>query len=305
MSWRAHYERGELAPAIEELREYTRRGPAAAELALLALLLGMAGRWEEAVVSLQRACALDPAVEGSARQLERCLSSDQLRDARRTDPARPERAVLGGALPSFLALRAQASALHAAGDLRAARAVLERAGEATPPQGGALLTRGGTRMPFDDITDIDDLTGPCLELVEAGLIEVPFSRARRVVFGERRGMQDGLYLPVVIEPREGPRLEGRVPLLYAGTFRSPPGPVCVGRDSRVSRDPGYAVAVGRRDLRLRAASGGAALVAVDTVAEIELDAVAPKPGADDESERTTWRPPAVETELRGPKTRSA
>jgi protein involved in temperature-dependent protein secretion len=295
MSWYTHYERGGLGASIAALRAdiiKTKAPPTASDQLLLAILLGLAGRWEEAIHSIHWAASKDPSSAAIYADVERCLVAEAERDARRADPCWVGKRTWLGVPPPFVASRAQACELQAEGLYRDACALLQQVEKATPAQAGTLVTRKGTRLDFVDMSDVDELTGPSFELIEDTLLDAPFAQTTRIVFEERRTFQDGLWCPVILEPREGPRRQGRMPVLYSGTFRRvAAGPVCVGRETSLDRRAGYVIASGRRDFRLRSAGGGEVVVSLENVSEITLEAVTLAPSEEASGERTTWRPP--------------
>ncbi|MFO0659670.1 MAG: type VI secretion system accessory protein TagJ [Polyangiaceae bacterium] len=272
MSWSHHFDRGDLNSAITSIRELLKRAPTASNLALLAMLLGLAGRWEDAVVSLHRAASKDPSNDAFFEEIEHWIWADRSRDHRRNDPLWTEPRRWLAPPPVALELLDQASALFVARDIKKAAAVSEDADAKALRQPGELVTRAGTHLTFEDIVDVDSFTGASFELVSDVLIDVPFASLRRLVVRESTTFRDSIWRPVTVEPRDAKPFEARIPALYPGSFRSSKALAHVGKAQVIEERYGMIRALGKREFRLISSTQREAIVALDSVAEITFAA---------------------------------
>jgi len=169
--------------------------------------------------------------------------------------------------------------------------VLEQAARAAPTVAGTLVRTNGAQVPFTNLTDSDDLTGPHLSCFEgSAVLDVPYRELRFVRFSQPRTFMDFSWLPASLETREGEKLEVRVFSLYAGSWRHEEPTVRLGKMTLWEHDHGYAEAAGQRDFKLTTPDGGTAMVGLLQVARLDFDEPAQARSKEPKSEKPKPEP---------------
>jgi protein involved in temperature-dependent protein secretion len=176
-----------------------------------AFLLALCERFNEA----EKLCA-----QADLPGIAVIVRGERARLARWTDPE----ASCGLAVATDLAVAEHYAALATAfvrGDQALADKAKRELDAARVPVPGALTLIGGSQVRFADLSDADDAIGQMLEVYTgSGLLYFPFAALRRVEFLARDDFMDRLMPLVRITSDAGAGM-GYVPLLYAGSARSP------------------------------------------------------------------------------------
>lgn len=245
-------QRGELREALAEtlvLLAAPEPDPGASILA--AILQCQLCQFDVALGTLEALAARRPEWRTLAQEISLCVVGDRIRTERLHDAEIAAQRAGIAPPPQFARSWLEAAAHHASGDHVETVRLLEQARREAPPVVGRVVRTNGAVLPFDDLCDSDALTGPMLQGIGSrGLLDIPFSELTSVVFRLPRTYHDLLWPVAELETADGHRIVVRVPALYAETGLDESAAVRNGSMTTWSREHGYAIAVGQRDLRL-------------------------------------------------------
>jgi protein involved in temperature-dependent protein secretion len=127
---------------------------------------------------------------GISEEFGHVLSNARIWCRRQTVPDFPNRrASLGAELPAYSMAYAEAIRLHAGRQFEAAREQLEQAKPQVKRAPGELVFAQGRSMPFADVRDVDDLTGPHLVCSHPqALLDIPFAHIAELEFPPGGGL---------------------------------------------------------------------------------------------------------------------
>ncbi|MFN7945858.1 MAG: type VI secretion system accessory protein TagJ [Blastocatellia bacterium] len=231
---------GRLADAITAATSAVKARPTemSARTTLFELLC-FAGEWSRAEKQLEVIAHQDVKSAIGVQAYHNNIKAEQAR----------QRLFSDGLKPHFLTEPAAYVKLHLdavnrlrEGHTSEARALLDRAEEERPALAGTL-----DGQTFSDFRDVNDLTGPVLEvIVQDNYTWVPFEQIRRIEVREPKQLRDLLWTMARIET-EAISGEVFIPALYADSSRHPNDQVRLGRmtDYRQLGDDLY-TAVGLR-----------------------------------------------------------
>lgn len=230
--------------------------------------------WTGAKRALEEVVQLAPNAAELAKKLGASAQAEQIYVKRLADPKLAgERTSFGPPPPHALAW-VKAMTEHAGGDFAAAKKTLEQANASRPKSPGVLATRHGDRVPFADILDSDDLTGPTIPLFYDGRVfDVAFSDLKSLTFHEPEDPFEVMWRRVTFEMKSGTRGMVPMPSLYAGSSIDEDPYVRLGRQTSWDHDRGYSVAKGLRDYWVIGGKGERRVMGLDHVARIDFGAV--------------------------------
>ncbi len=260
-------EQGDFVGALSLLDAQLRAAPAPGQHFLAFELKALLEDFAGAEAQLAELELLEPDSAGVVIEFRKSLAGATARAARRVDPEQAGRRAALATPPPHSHLYVEAATLHARREHAAAAQVLAEARRRTPPLAGSLTFLDGPVMPFLDITDSDDLTGPHLECVGSiGLLDVPLHSITAIEFLRARGYQDVLWKPARITDAQGQR-NVRVFSLYTGSGLHDEAMVRTGEVTIWDHDCGYALGLGLRDLKL----DGQTMVGIHRVQRIDFE----------------------------------
>ena len=230
------YREGRLNDAVDAMNEEVRKHPADLERrAFLSELLCIAGNLDRADKLLETVLAQSPG-SGTGIALVRQLI--------RAERARQE-FYEAGRVPEVLVdptegmrLRIRASILLREGDMDGATKLLHEAEEKrTHPKG----TIGG--QAFEDLRDLDDLVGDCLEVLTSTgkFYWIPMDTVVQIAPRKPERPLDLLWLPVEMTVREGPEGVVYLPTTYAPTGSVTDEQLLLGRATEWVGEEGQAI----------------------------------------------------------------
>jgi type VI secretion system protein ImpE len=127
--------------------------------------------------------------------------------------------------PSYVDSHVEAIQKWLAGDLAAARQILDRAEEERP-----ALTGSWNGAPFEDLRDYNDWTAPALELiVKDKYAWLALEHIRAIEIDPPRTLRDLVWMPARIQAADGTKGEVYVPTLYYGSSAHADDQVRLGR----------------------------------------------------------------------------
>ena len=279
MTIEEHVQQGDYRGALELLAPQLAEPAPDPGLVLMAFNLEVRlQRFDAAARSIRRLLGLAPAAAASITMFERNARAEAMATARLTDPQLAGRRSGIGAPPAHALAYVKAAVHHAEHDHAGAAAALAEARQVTPATPGLLTWRNGRTARFADLTDSDDLTGPILPCYDGEtLLDLPYLQLRSVTFLDARTSFDVMWIPAGIVPVTGSPMIVKVPAYHPGTGVATTPEVRIGRLTMWDHSRGYAQAIGQRDLKLITPDGSAAMVGIQQVRSIELDAAAPAP----------------------------
>lgn len=266
---------GDFVGALRILDGERRRGDLPAHRYMM--IFDLRTRLEDygaAAAALRDVVRVEPKYAEVIHVIAECSHMEQLRAARKKDPALArEWRTVGEAFPHFSLAFIEAARLHAEGRHADVVKVLAQAVKLTPALPGTLVRTNGAELRFAHLTDTDELTGPHLSCFQDEvLLDIPFSTLREVHFEEPRLWADQLWMPALLILRNGEQLNVRVFALYSGTGLHRDAPVRMGQMTVWRRRHGYAEGAGQRDLQTSYEGGATGLVGILQVARITFDA---------------------------------
>lgn len=266
------FEQGEYQAALAEVQQAT-SGPAATPDHLLTRfnLEVRLQQYDAARATAARLSAVAPQIMPVLRGYMDAAAAEERAARRLTDPELASKRSTVGLPPPFAIAYVQAAAAHARRDAAAARAALAEARKMAPPVAGTLVLLGGSEVPFADLIDTDELTGPILPCYEGSqLLDLPYADLREVVFGEPKTTLDMMWMPARVTLVDGSVLAVRIPTLYPGSALANDSSVRTGQLTIWERERGYAQAFGQRDLSATKTDGSAALIGIQRVAAMRF-----------------------------------
>jgi protein involved in temperature-dependent protein secretion len=226
-------------------------------IANAALLLAMAGKYDEAEQQLARTQA--PAVEWIVR-------GDRMRAARWRDPSAAGRLAVAQPTPRTPFYAAMAVALLT-GDEKLVDKIYADFGNAFRPIRGRLVFRDGTPREFGDLRDSDDAIGQMLEVfADNHCIYFPFEMVQRVTFEAPQSFVTRYNPRCQLALRDGQVVNGFAPLLYATSMQASSQHLRTGRQTNFSYVGRARRAIGQRDFF----ADGSAMIGMERVAAIEF-----------------------------------
>ncbi len=178
----------------------------------LAELLCFAGNLERADVQLDTLGTQNPEVAVAVSLLRQLIRGEQARQQLVADGRVPE--FLDTPPPEHLRLHLEAFVALRAGNAAEAADLLAKAEEIRPPLSGAH-----DGAAFDDLRDLDDLTGGFFEVLTSTgkYFWIPAERVELIEFRAPERPRDLIWRRAHMTVREGPDGEVFLPALYAGT----------------------------------------------------------------------------------------
>jgi protein involved in temperature-dependent protein secretion len=217
--------------------------------------------------------ALAPNAEELAKKLGSCAQAEQIFVERLSDARLAGERASFGQPPRHVLAYVKAMTEHAAGDGAAAAKTLALANAARPKTPGILATRTGDRVPFVDLLDSDDLTGPSIPFFYDGRVfDVSFAELKSLTFHAPEDPFEAMWRRVTFEMKSGTRGLVPMPALYAGSTVDADPYVRLGRQTSWDHARGYAVAKGLRDYWLFGAKGEKRVMGLDQIEKIEFGA---------------------------------
>jgi type VI secretion system protein ImpE len=223
MTAQESFNAGDLSSALEATGAEVRSKPAdQKKRTFLFELLCFAGELERAGKQLeviaQQGADADLAVQGYRNALQAETARRQVFSDNRI-PGFPKE------IPTYAALHLKAIHCLRDGQTSEARPLLEEASGSYPSLRGQL-----NGLPFESLSDCDDLLGPFLEvLVGSNYCWIPWESIQSVSIVEPKYLRDLIWIPASIELTFGPLGEVLLPCLYPGSHLSPDDQIKLGR----------------------------------------------------------------------------
>ncbi|HWQ33718.1 MAG TPA: type VI secretion system accessory protein TagJ [Blastocatellia bacterium] len=213
---------GQLAAALAEATSAVKARPTDMQLrTTLFELLCFAGEWERAEKQLEVIAHQDAKTAIGVQAYHNNIRAERARERLFTEGLKPHFLI---APPAYVALHLEALNRIREGSLPEARALLDRAEDERPALAGKI-----DGQPFTDFRDVNDLTGPVLEvIVQDNYTWVPFEQIRQIELREPKQLRDLLWMMARIET-EAVSGEVFIPALYAGSGRHADDQVRLGR----------------------------------------------------------------------------
>lgn len=230
--------------------------------------------YEGAKKALEDLLALAPTSAGLAKKLGACATSERIYVKRLADPKLAGERTSFGPPPPFSLAYVKAMTEHAAKNFKGAAKTLEAANAARPKTPGVVETQSGDRVPFVDIVDSDDLTGPTIPFYYEGRVfDVPFADLKSLTFHEAEDPFEVMWRRVTFEMKSGTRGMVPMPALYPNSSIDEETVIRLGRETNWDHDRGYAVAKGLRDFWVIGAKGEKRMMGLGHFAKIDFVAV--------------------------------
>lgn len=262
---------GHMREALDATLALLGSTPEPGTAVLAAILQCQLGHFDAALGTLETLASQRAEWRTLTHELSLCVVADKLRTERLHDPdVATQRAGIAPP-PAFAQAQLEAAVYHARGEHDEAAKMLEQARQEAPPVRGRIVRTNGAVLPFDDLRDSDDLTGAMLQAIgPRGLLDIPFVELTAVVFRMPRTYHDVLWLAADLETRSGHKLTVRIPALYPDTAHDESPAIRNGSMAAWNNDPGYAVAIGQRELRLTS-EGRTATVSLRQLARLDFE----------------------------------
>ncbi len=217
------YKAGQLSSAVETQLQSVKASPADQGRRLFLFeLLAFSGDLERARKQIDALRYDDPELEKAAEAYRKILEAERLRRQLFAGGLAP------GALidpPDHVRLRLEAVDCLREGKPADARALLEKAAEASPPLRGRLNGKA-----FETLRDADDLFGPVLEVLSQGAYYwVPLEQVDSLAMNAPHSPRDLLWVPAHLAVRDGPEGDVFLPALYPGSHEHADDAVKLGR----------------------------------------------------------------------------
>jgi type VI secretion system protein ImpE len=205
---------GDLDGALLTLREAIRKDPADAKLRVfLFQLLSVNGDWEKALTQLNLIADISPDAMLLAQIFRPVIQCEALRAEVFAGKRSP---LIFGEPQEWIGLLVHATSLAAAGNLREAREIMNRALEEAPAVPGSI-----NEHDFEWIADADSRLGPVLEAVIDGKYYwVPFNRIARIDISRPTDLRDLVWITATFTWSNGGESSGLIPVRYAGSESS-------------------------------------------------------------------------------------
>jgi type VI secretion system protein ImpE len=254
----AYLQSGDLDKAMAELTEQVRNNPAKAELrTFLFQLLSVLGQWERALTQLNVAAELDSDAKLMAQVYRPALNCEVLRANVFQGKRSP---LIFGEPLDWMVWLTQVPGLVAAGQIKAAADLRDRAFEAAPPVSGQL-----DGQPFSWIADADTRLGPTLEAIVNGKYYwIPFERIREIRIDKPVNLRDVVWIPATFVWANQGQAAGLIPSRYPGSEAEADSSLQMGRKTDW-RDAGHNLFTGIGQRMLATDSGEYPLLEVRSV----------------------------------------
>jgi type VI secretion system protein ImpE len=217
MKARELYRAGKLTEAVAAMNDEVKANPSDVEQrSFLAELLCIAGNLERADVQLEAIEKLQPGLGPTLALLRQLVRAEKTRQEVHGAGRAPE--FLAPA-PEHVQLTLRAVAAARAGDAAETTRLVAAAEEARPAVGGTC-----DGVAFDDMRDLDDLTGGVFEvLTSTGKhVWIPLEHVVSVELDAPVRPLDLLWRPAQLSVREGPEGKVYLPAVYAPVVGAEP-----------------------------------------------------------------------------------
>jgi type VI secretion system protein ImpE len=205
---------GDIDGALTQLQAEVRQKPADEKLRIfLAQLLMVNGQWDRALNQLNVIQEMDAGALPMVRTYQRAIACERLRESVFAGEHSP---LLFGDPQPWVAMLAQAVALHGKGHVQQATDLRSQAFETAPESSGTI---NGTRFAW--IADGDSRLGPVFEvLLNGNYYWVPMHRVRSVTIEAPADVRDFVWTPANFVWINGGEAAGLIPTRYPGSERS-------------------------------------------------------------------------------------
>lgn len=205
---------GDLDGALLAVREAIKKEPADAKLRIfLFQILSVNGEWEKALTQLNLVGDIGPDCMLLAQIFRPVIQCEALRAevfAGRRSP------LIFGEPQEWIGLLVHANSLVAAGKLKEARELVNRALEDAPAVSGSV-----NEHDFEWIADADSRMGPVLEaMIDGKYYWVPFNRVSRISISRPTDLRDLVWISATFTWSNGGESSGMIPVRYPGTEKS-------------------------------------------------------------------------------------
>ena len=235
------YQSGQLDEAIAAATEQVKKSPMAVPARyFMAELLCFAGELDRADLQLDALGQQDPQVTLAILQFRHLIRAEKAR----------QQFFAEGRLPEFLAEPAShvrplldaSIRLREGADAEAAN-LLGQAEEARPHATGTC-----DGQAFDDLRDLDDRTGPVLEVLTSNgkYYWVPWEQIEAISFASAERPRDLVWRRIQLSVASGPDGEVFTPVLYAGTATDADPKLRLGRGTDWREQQGVTRGVGQK-----------------------------------------------------------
>lgn len=224
MNAKEHYQAGNLSEAVAAATEGVKEHPTdTGRRGFLAELLCFAGDFQRADLQLDAMGHQDPQVIVGVSLFRHLVRAEQARQEFFNEGRLPE---FLDDPPPHLQCHLEASIRLREGHPGEAAELLEEAEGQRPAISGSLGDE-----PFEDMRDIDDLTGPFFEVLTSNgkYYWIPMERVESVEFHAPERPRDLLWRRAHMVVRGGPDGEVYLPALYAGSHAESDDRVRLGR----------------------------------------------------------------------------
>jgi type VI secretion system protein ImpE len=205
---------GDLEGALRVLHESIKKNPADSKLRVfLFQLLCVNGQWEKALTQLSLVANLDADAMLLAQIFQPVIQCEALRQEVFAGKRSP---LIFGEPQEWMGWLVHANALLAAGNVKEARELIDRALEAAPAVAGSI-----NEHDFEWIADADSRLGPVLEAVlEGKYYWIPFNRIARIDITQPSDLRDLVWISATFTWSNGGEASGLIPVRYAGSEAS-------------------------------------------------------------------------------------
>jgi type VI secretion system protein ImpE len=207
----AYLQSGDLEKALADLTEQVRNDPSKAELrTFMFQLLSVLGQWERAITQLNVAAELDSDAMLMAQVYRPALNCEVLRANVFQGKRSP---LIFGEPLDWMVWLTQVPGLVAAGQIKAAAELRDRAFDAAPAVSGQI-----DGQPFSWIADADTRLGPTLEAIVNGKYYwIPFERIKEIRIDQPVNLRDVIWIPATFVWGNQGQAAGLIPTRYPGS----------------------------------------------------------------------------------------
>lgn len=229
---------GNLEKALAALTEEVRSNPSKVELRIFIFqLLSVLGQWDRAMTQLNVAAEMDSDAALMAQVYRMALNCEVLRSS--VFQGRRSPLIFGEPL-QWMVWLTQVPGLIAAGKLKAAAALRDRAFDAAPAVSGRI-----DGQAFDWIADADARLGPTLEAIVNGKYYwIPFEHIQAIQIGKPVNLRDVIWAPATFTWSNQGQAVGLIPSRYPGSEEEPDSAFQMGRKTEW-RDLGNDLFIGK------------------------------------------------------------
>lgn len=214
---------GNLEKALAALTEEIRSNPSKVELRIFIFqLLSVLGQWDRAITQLNVAAEMDSDAALMAQVYRAALNCEVLRSS--VFRGRRSPLIFGEPL-QWMVWLTQVPGLIAAGELKAAAELRDRAFDAAPAVSGRI-----DGQAFDWIADADARLGPTLEAIVNGKYYwIPFEHIQAIQIGKPVNLRDVIWAPATFTWSNQGKAVGLIPSRYPGSEEESDSAFQVGR----------------------------------------------------------------------------